>query len=168
MIKFQFPESFWLIAEQIGHGRNVMNQENNKVNIRFDRGKKNKKVDTLGILGELIAMHYLTEKKTKFEVANLLDFKSSKNADFIIRGKRVDVKTRKHNLAFENDSYLLVNEEAHRKGLNKIDYYWFIYIVDKTIAEFYFFDYEKINEWKVKNMKYTNAFFIKREELKTI
>ena len=57
---YKYPKSFWIIAEQIGFARNVMNKENNKIKTRFDRGVKNKHVDTLGILGELISIDYLT------------------------------------------------------------------------------------------------------------
>jgi hypothetical protein len=161
MIKFKFPSSFWLIAEQIGYARSVMNKENNKINKRFDRGVKNKQVDVLGVLGELIAIEYLSQKNIDFNLANLLDFKSSKNADFILKGKRIDVKTNK----YTKYSHLLVNEEAHKKGLNKIDLYWFVYIIDKNTAEFYFVDYSNVSQWDCKLMKYTNAFYIKRENL---
>ena len=161
MIKFNFPSSFWLIAEQIGYARSVMNKENNKINKRFDRGVKNKQVDVLGVLGELIAIEYLSQKNIDFNLANLLDFKSSKNADFILKGKRIDVKTNK----YTKYSHLLVNEEAHKKGLNKIDLYWFVYIIDKNTAEFYFVDYSNVSKWDCKLMKYTNAFYIKRENL---
>jgi len=161
MIKFKFPSSFWLIAEQIGYARSVMNKENNKINKRFDRGVKNKQVDVLGVLGELIAIEYLSQKNIDFNLANLLDFKSSKNADFILKGKRIDVKTNK----YTKYSHLLVNEEAHKKGLNKIDLYWFVYIIDKNNAEFYFVDYSNVSQWDCKLMKYTNAFYIKRENL---
>ena len=161
MIKFNFPKSFWLIAEQIGQARNVMNAENNKINTRFDRGEKNKHVDTLGVLGELIAIEYLTQKNVIFDMANLLDFKSSKNADFVLKGKRIDVKTNKHS----KYSHLLVNEEAHKKGLNKIDLYWFIYVLNETEAKFYFIDYEKVSKWDCKLMKYTNAYYIKNDKL---
>jgi hypothetical protein len=161
MIKFNFPSSFWLIAEQIGYARSVMNKENNKINKRFDRGVKNKQVDVLGVLGELIAIEYLSQKNIDFNLANLLDFKSSKNADFILKDKRIDVKTNK----YTKYSHLLVNEEAHKKGLNKIDLYWFVYIIDKNTAEFYFVDYSDVSQWDCKLMKYTNAFYIKRENL---
>jgi len=162
MIKFKYPECFWIIAEQIGHARNVMNKENNKINTRFDRGVKNKQVDILGVLGELIAIDYLTKQNISFDLANLLDFKSSKNPDFILKGKRIDVKTNK----YTKYSHLLVNEEAHKKGFNKIDLYWFVYVIDKTNAEFYFVDYNDVSEWNCKLMKYTNALYIKREDIK--
>ena len=159
---FNYPKSFWLIAEQIGYARNVMNKENNKINNRYKRGAKTKQVDTLGVLGELIAIEYLTQKNIEFELANLLDYNSSKSADFIIKNKKVDVKTNQ----FTKYSHLLVNEEAHIKGLNKIDLYWFVYIINKNNAEFYFVNYEDVNKWNCKLMKYTKAYYIKREKLK--
>tara|TARA_R110002124_G_scaffold160990_1_gene328237 strand:+ start:49 stop:531 length:483 start_codon:yes stop_codon:yes gene_type:complete len=158
---YRYPKSFWKIAEQLGAARNVMNKENNKINTRFDRGEKNSHVDTLGILGELIVIDYLTNINQPFDVTNLLDFKSSKNPDFIIKNKKIDVKTNQHS----KYSHLLVNEEAHKKGLNKIDMYWFVYILDKTTAEFYFVDYDNVSKWNCKLMKYTNAYYIKREKL---
>jgi len=160
-MKFKYPKSFWLIAEQIGYARSVMNKENNKINKRYDRGVKNKQVDVLGILGELIVIEYLTQKNIDFNMANLLDFKSNKSADFILKDKRIDVKTNK----LTKYSHLLVNEEAHKKGLNKIDLYWFVYIIDDNTAEFYFIDYDKVSQWDCKLMKYTKAFYIKREKL---
>lgn len=160
-ITYKYPKSFWLISEQIGFARNVMNKENNKINKRFDRGVKNSHVDTLGVLGELITIDYLTNINQPFKTANLLDFKSSKNPDFIIKNKKIDVKTNYHS----KYSHLLVNEEAHKKGFNKIDLYWFVYILDKTTAEFYFIDYGNVSKWSCKLMKYTNAFYIKRENL---
>ena len=158
---YRYPKSFWKIAEQLGAARNVMNKENNKINTRFDRGEKNSHVDTLGILGELIVIDYLTNINQPFDVTNLLDFKSSKNPDFIIKNKKIDVKTNQHS----KYSHLLVNEEAHKKGLNKIDMYWFVYILDKTTAEFYFVDYDNVSKWNCKLMKYTNAYYIKKENL---
>lgn len=157
----KYPESFWLIAEQIGYARNVVNQKILDNNPRFDRGEKNTHVDTVGILGELIAMDYLTNKDIDFEMAKLLDFYPSKTPDFIIRNKKIDVKSTYH---FPN-AHILVNEEAHNKGLDKIDMYWFIYILDKKNAEFYFVDYNDVSNWECRLMKYTKAFCIKKDLL---
>lgn len=158
---FNYPSSFWYISKQIGYARNVMNSENNKVKTKYDRGIKNEHVDTIGILGELIAIDYLIQNNKEFEMANLLDYKSSKNPDVIINDKRIDIKTNLHS----EYSHLLVNEEAHKKGLNKIDLYWFVYILDKNTVEFYFVDYNDVSNWNCKLMKYSNAFYIKREDL---
>ena len=47
---YKYPKSFWLIAEQIGYARTVVNQKILDDNPRFDRGEKNTHVDTVGIL----------------------------------------------------------------------------------------------------------------------
>tara|TARA_R110001583_G_scaffold44296_6_gene140354 strand:- start:727 stop:1233 length:507 start_codon:yes stop_codon:yes gene_type:complete len=162
-MNIKYPQSFWEIANQIGYARSVINKHLLKKNPRFDRGVKNKHVDTVGILGELIAINYLTEKKINYKMTKLLELYPSKNADVIIKDKKIDIKSTFH---FEN-AHILVNKEAHKKGKNKIDKYWFIYILNKKEAEFYFLDYNEISKWKSKVMKYTEAYYIKREELKT-
>ena len=74
MITFNFPKSFWIIAQQIGNARIVVNKELSIKNPRYDRGEKNEHVDTIGILGELIVMEYLTQKNQEFKMVKLLDF----------------------------------------------------------------------------------------------
>mgnify|MGYP001296245982 FL=1 len=161
MIKYKYPKSFWKIAEEIGNARNVLNINLKEKNPRYDRGTKNIHVDITGILGELIAMDYLTNQNIDYKMAKLLDFFPSKIADIVVKNKRMDVKTTIH---FPS-AHLLVNQEAHIKGLNLIDKYWFIYVLDKENAEFYFVDYNEINYWECKKMGYTKAYKNKRENL---
>ena len=156
-MKITYPKSFWNIAEQIGTARSVVNTKIKENSPRFDRGVKNNHVNTLGIVGELIVIDYLTEKNITFEMAQLIDFYPTKNPDLIIKNKRIDIKTNKDSIY----SHLLVNKEAHQKGLNKIDLYWFVYIINETEAEFYFVDYDKVSQWKCKLMKYTDAYYNK-------
>ena len=160
MIKF--PKSFWLIAEQIGYARSVVNEKILEKNPRFDRGEKNDHVNTIGILGELIVMDYLTNKNEEFKMAKLLDFYPSKNPDVIIRNKRIDIKANKQS----RFSDVLVNEEAHKKGLGNIDMYWFVCIVDQETCKFYFTDYDNVNKWNCKLMKYTRAYYRNINNLK--
>ena len=160
-VSFKFPISFWIIAEQIGNARIVVNKELSIKNPRYDRGEKNEHVDTIGILGELIVMEYLTQKNQEFKMVKLLDFYPSKTADFVVKGKRIDVKTSKKS-EYET---LLVNEEGHNKGLHKIDLYWFVYLLNENTAEFYFVNYDDVSNWKCKLMKYTNAYYKKIIEL---
>ena len=159
---YKFPKSFWSIAEQIGYARRIINKKISDNNPRFDRGVKNDYVEKNGIVGELIALDYLTNKNIDFKMAKLLELYPSKNADFIIKNKKVDVKTGMH----PTNTHFLVNEEAHKKGLNKIDLYWFVYILDKENAEVYFVNYNDVSKWDCKLMKYTNAFYIKTEDLR--
>jgi len=140
----KFPKSFWHISEQIGYARSVINSKNNKINTikKYDRGEKNKHVDTIGILGELIAIDYLTNNDIQYKATKLLDFEPSKEADIIVNEKRIDVKASKQS----KYKTVLVNKEAHHKGKNKIDLYWFVYILDDVTAQFFFFDYDRINQ----------------------
>jgi hypothetical protein len=160
-MNYKYPKSLWVIAEEIAAWRTTLNKSNRSNNPRFDRGKKNNYVDVLGIVGELIVLDYLIEKNINYEMTKLLNPYPSKEADFTVRNKKIDVK------ATESSKYqsVLVNEEAHKKGLGKIDLYWFVYILDKENCEFYFANYNDVSNWKCKLMKYTNAFFIKKDLL---
>ena len=161
MIKYKYPKSLWLIAKEMANGRTETNKNNRKNNPRFDRGEKNKDVDILGVVGELIVLDYLTEKNVDFTMIKLLNPYPSKEADFTIRNKKIDVKATRHS----KYSSVMVNEEAHKKGLGKIDLYWFVYILNDSTAEFYFADYNDVSKWNCKLMKYTNAFYNKIENL---
>jgi len=157
-----FPSVFWFISSQIGHARNVMNADNNTKNKRYLRGDKEKHIDTIGVLGELIAVHWLTENKKEFQSCKLLDYTSVKAADIVYNKTRIDVKTNKHS----KYTHLLVNKEAHLKGKGKIDFYWFIYLLNDTNAEHFLVPYSVVTGWESKIMKYTEAFYIKRDQLK--
>jgi len=161
MIKYKYPKSLWLIAEEIANARTETNKNNRKNNPRFDRGEKNNDVDILGVVGELIVLDYLTEKNVDFKMLKILNPFPTKEADFTVRNKKIDVK------ATRQSKYLsvLVNEEAHKKGLGKIDLYWFVYIIDNENCNFYFSDYDDVSKWDCKLMKYTNAFYRKIKEI---
>ena len=157
-----FPKSFWKISEQIGYARSVVNSANLNYKERFDRGEKNSHVDTIGILGELIALDYLTRKNISFKMAKLIDHYPSKNADFIVGKNRIDIKCSKKS----KYNTFLVNKEAHHKGINVIDKYWFIYILDETKAEMITINYKDVNSWDSRLMKYTEAYYVDIDELK--
>ena len=158
---YKYPKSLWVIAEEIADWRTTLNKGNRSNNPRFDRGEKNNYVDVLGVVGELIVLDYLTEKNIPYKMIKILNPYPSKEADFTVKSKKIDVK------ATEDSKYksVLVNEEAHKKGLGKIYLYWFVYILDKENCEFYFANYKDVNNWECKLMKYTNAFFIKKDLL---
>ena len=159
---YKYPKSLWVIAEEIANARTIMNKSNRKNNPRFDRGKKNNYVDILGVVGELIVLDYLTAKNIDFTMIKILNPYPSKEADFTVRNKKIDVKANE----YSKYQSVLVNEEAHKKGLGKIDLYWFVYILDKENCDFYFADYNEVSKWDCKLMKYTNAFYSKIENLK--
>ena len=161
-MRYRYPKSLWVIAEEIAHARTTLNEKNRANNSEFDRGEKNDHVDTLGVVGELIVLDYLTENNCNFSMIKILNSYPSKEADFVFKNKRIDVKANEHS----SFSSVLVNEKAHKKGLGIIDLYWFVYILDKENCHFYFADYEEVSEWDCKLMKYTEAFYCKVQKLK--
>ncbi len=161
-MNYKYPKSFWKIAEQLGHARTVMDEKIILNNPKYERGSRREHIDTIGVLGELIAMDYLTNKNIEFTMANLLELYPVKNADFVFKNKKIDVKSTLH---FEK-AHILINDEAHEKGLGIIEIYWIIYILDETNCEFYFVDYDDVSKWDCRLFKYTNAFYTKRENLK--
>lgn len=52
----------------------------------------------------------------------------------------------------------MVNENAHLKGKGKIDYYWFVVLLEDGVADWYLYSYDQVNKWEVKSMTYTNAY----------
>ena len=161
MIKF--PKCLWRIAKEIGHARSVLDTKIRESDPYYNhKGLDREHVETTGVIGELIALDYLTKNKKDFEMVNLLDLYPSKSADFVINNKRYDVKSTKH---FKT-AHLLVNERQHHKNLNIIDTYWFIYILTDETCEFYFVNYDDVSKWECKNFKYTNAFGIQPKNLK--
>lgn len=161
-MRYTYPKSFWVIAKEIAHARTTLNEKNRANNSEFDRGEKNDHVDTLGVMGELIVLDYLIKNDKKFEMIKILNPYPSKEADFVFKNKRIDVKANQHS----DYKSVLVNKGAHKKGLGIIDLYWFVYILDKENCHFYFADYEEVSEWNYKFMKYSDAFYCKVQNLK--
>ena len=145
-----YPASFHQIAKQIGHARRIMN--NKKHVKKYDRGNKNEHVDYIGALGEIIFLHYLIEKGIKYQMIKMVDCYSSKHPDFIVRGKKLDVKTK-----YNNHPSLIINLESHQKSKQFVDFYVFIHIQTKTTANMHIFQYNEIDNWETVSLKYAVA-----------
>jgi hypothetical protein len=72
MTHVEFPSCFHQISKQIGHIRGLKNKYNGRPS-KYDRGNKNAFVDTVGVLGELIFLHYLVESKIEFHCEQCAD-----------------------------------------------------------------------------------------------
>ena len=149
----EFHPMLHIIAKQLGYARSVMNRNRLK---KYDRGNKNSHVDYVGALGEIIFLQYLIEKNTAFEMVNMVDDTSTKKADFIVRGKRLDVKTK-----YNKHQELIVNAESHQKSKGFVDYYIFIHVQSETKANMHIFSWEEVDTWKVMKMKYAPAKYYK-------
>ena len=154
MIVVEFPACLHKIAEQIGHIRGLKNAYKNRPK-KYDRADKNSYVDKIGVLGELIFLHFLEESEIEYKMVNLVDNYSSKNADFVVNNQRLDVKCKA-------DTYptFILHKESHTKGKGLIDYYVFVYVKSKTTAEIHKFSYQEVDEWQEKDLKYGTVKYI--------
>ena len=161
----KFPNIFWGIADEIANARLIVNKEMNKSvkdsyggYNRFDRGEKNHKVDLYGIIGELIARYWLDCEGRDYIGAKLIEEKPQKVADIVLddeNGVRLDVKC--SDIKFWS---LLINKEAHLKGKNEIDFYWYIKVDESTnIAYQYLIKYDDVSKWSSRVFKYTEAYY---------
>jgi hypothetical protein len=152
MREIEYPACLREIAEQISHIRRLKNAGHHHIK-KYDRGHKNAEVELVGILGELIFLHFLTINNIEYKMVNLVDNTSSKDADFIVNSKRLDVKSRfRHNY-----SDLTLNLESHKKSKGFIDYYIFIIVESDTKASMYKFPYNEVEDWAEKRMTYSDV-----------
>ena len=147
----EFPKCLHDIAKQIGHARGLKTQYKGKPK-KYDRGKKNAFVDTIGALGELVFLHFLVESNIDFKMVNMVDNYSRKTEDFVVNKQRIDVKCK-----WNDHPSFIINKEAHEKGKGLIDYYVIVYIKSQTTAELHKFTWLEVDNWKDKALKYATA-----------
>jgi len=162
----KYPKFINIVSIYIGKLRDLYNVELNERNSKYKRGELSEFVNILGVKGELIIQHFLHSKDVVFRFSDILAQTPQGSADIYIGDThRIDVKT-------INDGApdLLVNEEAHNKGKN-ITHYWFVRPHTDasgkplTSADYWIFTYDEVSEWKVKNVKYSNAYYMELKEL---
>ena len=154
MIKVEYPACLNTIAEKVGQVRGLMNQYKNRPK-KYDREDKNDYVNTIGVLGELIFLHFLEESKIEYKMVDLVYYYASKSADFVINNQRLDVKCKA-----DNYPSFILHKESHTKGKGLIDYYVFVYVKSKTTAEIHKFSYQEVDEWQEKELKYGTVKYI--------
>ena len=157
-----------VVSIYLGKLRDLYNVELNEKDSSYKRGTKSEFVNILGIKGELVVQNFLFQNNTPHTYSEILANKPQGSADVYINGVkiRIDVKT-------INDGApdLLVNQKAHEKEKN-ITHYWFVQplVNDNngkplTTANYWIYTKEEVDEWKVKGVGYTDAYY---KEISTI
>lgn len=152
-----------LINEQalyVGKMREVTNVYMHQKNPKYKRG--NIPVDALGCQCELIAQYYFWSKKYQYESDQMLGGKPISSYDIKVydevnnKSYKIDVKG-----LWSNQSELRVNYDAHIKDKD-VSHYMFIQPKsDKlfnTLAEIWICEKELINDWELKELKYSKAY----------
>ena len=149
-----YPAFLNTAADIVGTLRDLTNLEMNEKAARFRRGDRNSEVNRLGLRGELIAQYVCHQNNQAFDAAPLLSIRPIGEPDIIVGKFRFDVKTVR-----SDAPDLLVNEEAHAKAAKGITHYWFFQQTSGTCAKYWIFPYRAVTEWRMKNVKYSNARF---------
>lgn len=150
-----FPKFINGCAAYIGKLRNLYNYDLNETAPQYKRGDRSEEVNILGLKGELIFSHFLHSQNVEHELNKLLDNKPVSSWDIKIGSKHfIDVKT------IRTDSAdFLVNEGAHRKNKG-ITHYAFVQIQTDQSAKYWVFSKSQVDNWEVKNVKYSNAYYL--------
>lgn len=160
-----YPHFFNEVAAYLGKLRDLYNYDMNESNDRFKRGERSEFVNILGIKGELIFAYYLFTKGKKYQMNKILDSRPIQSYDITVEGEDaisyLDVKT------IRSDAPdLLVNEEAHKKSKGITDYA-FLQITGLNTARAWICNISEVSTWKIKNVKYSNAYFKTITEIET-
>ena len=87
------------------------------------RGENENYTSRMGIFGELIVQHYLTENDIEFESASLIEKRPVAEPDIYIDKKSIDVKC-----SMSKDK-LLINKKSHHNPNKRPYEYWFVIIL---------------------------------------
>lgn len=149
-----YPPFINEVAVYIGKLRDLYNYNLNEQHERFKRGERSEQVNILGVKGELIFSYYLQANNISHEIGRLLNDKPVSAYDILVENKKIDVKTVR-----TDAPDLLVNKEAHEK-LKGINSYVFVQPLTNNSARYWIFKHDEVSAWKIKNVKYTDAYFL--------
>lgn len=149
----EYPDFINDVSVYIGKLRDLFNFKLNQNSPSYKRGEHTEFVNILGVKGELIFSNYLHQNNIDHCLGTLLSHSPLVTCDMIVNGKRIDIKTIR---ADAQD--LLVNKQAHEK-LKGIDTYVFVQVQDNNKAQYWVHKYGEINDWKIKNVGYSDAYY---------
>lgn len=153
-----YPSVFNRIADELARLRSKLSATVYKKGTDKYRGSQEHEISKLGIIAELIAQDFLSNKKVKFKSAPLVDVEPCPEPDIVVESlenTRYDVKALK-----STTDELRVNYDAHNNKDKKVEFYWFIKIFKDSTAEHYIISSSEIDSWEVKELKYTKAYCI--------
>ena len=137
----------------LGRLRDMHNVTLNSSTEKFNRGDRSGDVNILGVKGELIFAHHLWMLDVNFMQCDILSGRPVSGADFVLDYVRIDVKTIR-----ADATDLLVNYDAHHKEKD-VTHYAFIQITSPGIARYWIHSKDSVSKWKVKNVRYSNAYY---------
>ena len=152
-----YPAVFNTLAIELGKLRSKLSSNIYKEGTEKYRGNAERDISTKGVLGELIARHYLSEKKIQYTAADLVDVRPVVEPDIITYktavGCKLDIKTMSR-----GENRMMINYSAHNNPDKTVAFYWFVRILDDNQASHYLVPYFTVMNWEIQELKYTKAY----------
>tara|TARA_Y100001963_G_scaffold68502_2_gene95492 strand:- start:31403 stop:31954 length:552 start_codon:yes stop_codon:yes gene_type:complete len=152
-----YPAMFNTLAIELGKLRSKLSSNVYKEGTEKFRGSQEGNISTKGVLGELIARHYLSEKKVQYTAADLVDVRPVVEPDIITYksavGCKLDIKT-----MGKGESRMMINYAAHNNPDKTVAFYWFVRLLDDNQASHYLVPYHVVLNWEIQELKYTKAY----------
>ena len=154
---FSYPPMFKKLARELGQLRSKLSSNVYKQGTEKYRGDRENEISAKGVIGELIARHYLSENKVEYTAANLVDTRPVVASDVTTYktsvGCKLDIKTMS-----KNETRMMINYSAHNNPDKRVQFYWFIRLLDDNQASHYLVPYIAIKNWEIQQLKYTKAY----------
>ena len=146
-----------LINEQalyVGGMRDISNAYMNELHPEFKRG--NLRVNQIGCKCEMIVQYHFWVKGLKYKADQMLGGRPIASYDIAITGMQIDVKS-----LWSYQTEMRVNYDAHNKDKD-VSHYMFVQPasedLENDIAHWWLFPKKDIDQWDVKELKYTKAY----------
>ena len=152
-----YPAMFKKLALELGKLRSKLSSNVYKEGTEKYRGDREVEISAKGVIGELIARHYLSKKNVEYTAADLVDTRPVVEPDIITYktsvGCKLDIKTMS-----KGETRMMINYSAHNNPDKQVQFYWFIRLLDDNKASHYLVPYIAVKGWEVQQLKYTKAY----------
>lgn len=160
--RIAFPRVFWLLAEEFSSARDIVNSKLMEQRPEYQRAEVQARTGMGGLMGEMIAAHYLTENNIDFKMAPVLSARPTKGgADFILNFHSVDAKY----IGPHNTDWL-INQQAHKKM--KAQWYMGVYVLETgdNTALIYLASWKDVDGWPVKEIRFGACHYLPVDALR--
>lgn len=140
----QYPTYLKQAAQEIAKIRVQKNTISRQNNPQYNRGDKDIYVDTIGILGEMLAQQLFFENGQRYTATPIVSEKPETGPDITTDEMTIDVKT-------TEKPYLTVNYDAHNNKSKDISHYLFVILLPNNTFITKFFKKQKIDSWEIKS-----------------
>jgi len=156
---YNYSEYLTDLAQELAEVRSKLSEKVYNSQTDMFRGSEESRISSLGVLGELIAREHFKQvmkPSTNYKFTPIVEITPLPEPDFYYKDLKFDIKTIDTEVEI-----CMVNEKAYRNPDKKVDWYWFVNLKGNYTCEHIFVKHEDVQEWDLKQFKYTNAYWRK-------